>query len=57
MWYTLFLPNASTGGTTELPMTAAKRQLSGSTLSHGSAVPITLSNPNVASIWRIRMVL
>ena len=38
-------------------MTAAKRQLSGSTISHGSAVPMTLSNPNVASIWRIRMVL
>ncbi len=57
MWYTLRLPKARTGGTIELPMTAAKRQLPGSTMSHGNAVPMTLSKPKVASIWRMRMVL
>ena len=41
----------------ELPMTAENRQFPRSTSRHGIAVPMTCSNPNVASIWRMRRVL
>ena len=41
----------------ELPRTTEKRQSPARPCPNVSAVPTTLSNPKVASIWRILMVL